>query len=175
MANIKELRGRIKSVGNIAQITRAMEMVASMKLRKVQGKALANRPYTQEIRELIQHVQEFISVDANVPLFKKRKDVKGTGILVVTSDRGLAGSYNANVLAKVHEVVDRLAAFDPKRKMKFFRYGKKGYAYLARRKFHVEHFFADPGADKAGFSAKLVSAELVRAFENGVVDELVIV
>ena len=86
MANIKELRGRIKSVAGIKKITGAMEMVASMKLRKVQAKALSLRPYTHEICHLIDHLAEFIGSNAEIPLFQHRK-VKTSGVLVISSDR----------------------------------------------------------------------------------------
>ena len=72
MANIKELRGRIQSIAGIKKITGAMEMVASMKLRKVQGRALALRPYTHEIRHLLDHLAEFVGSDAERPLFQRR-------------------------------------------------------------------------------------------------------
>ena len=79
MANVKELRIRIKSVGGIAKITGAMEMVASMKLRKAQAAALSLRPYTGEIRHLIDHLAEYVGSDASMPLFERR-EVKTTGV-----------------------------------------------------------------------------------------------
>ena len=72
MANLKELRGRIKSVASIAQITGAMEMVASMKLRKVQNRALASRPYTEELIGMLGHLADHVGQDANRPLFQRR-------------------------------------------------------------------------------------------------------
>ena len=73
MANLKELRGRIKSVASIAQITRAMEMVASMKLRKVQAKAVSFRPYVDEIRAMISALADKVGADGDVPLFAARE------------------------------------------------------------------------------------------------------
>jgi F-type H+-transporting ATPase subunit gamma len=98
MANLKELRGRIKSVASIAQITRAMEMVASMKLRKVQAKAQSFHPYVDEIRHMIEALAGKVGGDGEVPLFQAR-EVNTVGLLVITSDRGLCGSYNSYVLA----------------------------------------------------------------------------
>jgi len=172
MANIKELRGRIKSITSIAKITKAMEMVASMKLRKVQARTLAFRPYTKEIRGQMDHVAEFVGADADLPLFSKR-EVKTTGIFLVTSDRGLCGSYNSNILAQVHDLEKSLRAKNQAHQVKFFVYGRKGYSYLSRRDYDVERFFAEPPLDKAGFAAaKMVSQELVQAFETGLVDEV---
>ena len=170
MANIKELRGRIKSVKNIAQITKAMEMVASMKLRKVQAKALASRPYTEEIRTLGQHLADCVGTEAELPLFRSR-EVKTTGIFLVTSDRGLCGAYNANMLSRVHKFLDAQKAAG--KQCKLFVYGRKGYSYLYRRNFDVEKFFVEPPLDKMDFdAARLVVKELVGAFEDGRVDDV---
>lgn len=171
MANVKELRGRIKSVSNIAQITKAMEMVASMKLRKVQARALSSRPYTEEIVKLGRHLSDCVGGDAELPLFKAR-DVKTTGVFVVTSDRGLCGAYNANVVSRLHRYIDKLKA-EHGRECKLYIYGRKGYGYFHRRGFKVEKFFVEPPLDKMDFdAARQVVKELVSAFENGVVDEV---
>ena len=170
MANLKELRGRIKSVASIAQITGAMEMVASMKLRKVQSKAQGFAPYTAEIRDMIFRIAAKVAGEEDVPLFQAR-EVKTVGIFVITSDRGLCGSYNSNLLAALRKKVDALQAEG--KQVKFWVYGRKGYAWLQRRGFDVERFFVEPPLDKADFtSAKLVAQELVDAFSSGQVDEM---
>ena len=171
MANVKELRGRIKSVSNIAQITKAMEMVASMKLRKVQARALSSRPYTEEIVKLGRHLSDCVGGDAELPLFKAR-DVKTTGVFVVTSDRGLCGAYNTNVVSRLHRYIDQLKE-EHGRDCKLYVYGRKGYGYFHRRGIAVEKFFVDPPLDKMVFdAARQVVKELVSAFETGVVDEV---
>ncbi len=170
MANLKELRGRIKSVASIAQITRAMEMVASMKLRKVQAKAQSFHPYVDEIRHLIEAIAAKVSGEGDVPLFRSR-EVKTVGFFVVASDRGLCGSYNSNLLFGLKKVVDGLQAAG--KQVKFWVYGKKAYAWLTRRGFQVERFFVEPPLDKADFAAaKLVGQALVDAFTGGAVDEV---
>jgi F-type H+-transporting ATPase subunit gamma len=170
MANLKELRSRIKSVASIAQITRAMEMVASMKLRKVQAKAQSFRPYVDEIRHMLQALASKVAGSGEVPLFAQR-EVKTVGILVIASDRGLCGSYNSNVLFALKRVADQLVAEG--KQVKFWCYGRKGYAWLTRRGFTVERFFVEPPLDKADFTAaKLVGQELVDAFSSGKVDDV---
>ena len=170
MANLKELRGRIKSVASIAQITRAMEMVASMKLRKVQAKAQAFHPYTEEIRHMIERLSGKVSKEGDLPLFQAR-DVRTVGFFVVSSDRGLCGSYNSNLLFSCKRVADELKAQG--KQVKFWVYGRKAYAWLQRRGFEVERFFVEPALDKADFTAaKMVAGALVEAFTNGVVDEV---
>lgn len=170
MANLKELRGRIKSVASIAQITGAMEMVASMKLRKVQSKAQGFAPYTAEIRDMIFRIAAKVAGEEDVPLFQAR-EVKTVGIFLITSDRGLCGSYNSNLLVALRKKIEALQAEG--KQVKFWVYGRKGYAWLQRRGFEVERFFVEPPLDKADFtSAKMVAQELVEAFTSGAVDEL---
>jgi F-type H+-transporting ATPase subunit gamma len=174
MANVKELRVRIKSVGGIGKITGAMEMVASMKLRKAQSAALSLRPYTAEIQHLIDHLAEFVGNDASLPLFERRK-VKTTGVLIISSDRGLCGAYNSNLLSAFHRLEDAKKASDPNREFKIFCYGKKGYNYLYKRGYEIEKYFVEPPLDKADFAAaKMVSTELVRSFEAKEVDEIIV-
>jgi F-type H+-transporting ATPase subunit gamma len=172
MANLKELRSRIKSVASIAQITRAMEMVASMKMRKVQGKAQSFHPYTDEIRHMIERIACCVESSAELPLFQSR-EVKTTGVFLLTSDRGLCGSYNSNILLELRRLIESIKEQDPSRKFKFYVYGRKGYTWLTRRGYDVERFFVEPALDKATFdSAKLVGQALVEAWTGGVVDEV---
>ena len=171
MANLKELRGRIKSVASIAQITRAMEMVASMKLRKVQARAQSFHPYTEEVRAMIERLAGKVGSE-DVPLFAGR-DVGTVGIFVVTSDRGLCGSYNSNLLLSLRHTIERLKGEG--KQIKFWCYGRKGYTWLVRRGYEVERFFVEPPLDKASFdAAELVAEELVGAFTGGAVDEVLL-
>lgn len=170
MANLKELRGRIKSVSSIAQITGAMEMVASMKLRKVQAKAQSFAPYTAEIRDMIQRIAAKVAGEEDVPLFTQR-EVKTVGFFLITSDRGLCGSYNSHLMTALQKKIEALKAEG--KQVKFWVYGRKGYTWLTRRGYEVERFFAEPALDKADFTAgKIVARALVEAFTSGSVDEV---
>ncbi|MCA8948943.1 MAG: ATP synthase F1 subunit gamma, partial [Planctomycetes bacterium] len=100
--------------------------------------------------------------DADLPLFKHR-EVKTVGLFVITSDRGLCGSYNSNLLAALKREIEAIQAAG--KKAKFWVYGRKGYTWLQRRGYKVERFFVEPALDKADFTAaKLVADELVSAF-----------
>jgi F-type H+-transporting ATPase subunit gamma len=170
MANVKELRLRIRSVTNIAKITKAMEMVSTMKLRKVQAQALNSRPYTQEIINLGRHLADVIQDQPELPLYKPREP-KVSGVFVVTSDRGLCGAYNANVLSRVHRHLAQVKAEG--RAHRVYVYGTKGYSYLYRRGFKIDHFFVDPPLDKMDFdAARLVVRELVAAYTSKAIDEV---
>src|SRR6266850_903724 len=109
MSSLRVLRRRIRSVQNTQQITKAMEMVAAAKLRRAQGRALASRPYAAKITEMLDNLSGAAS-ELDHPLFKAR-EVRTTALVVVTSDRGLCGAYNTNLLRAAEQRV-RTAAPD---------------------------------------------------------------
>lgn len=164
MASVKELRLRIRSVGNIKQITRAMEMVASTKLRRFQERAIASRPYAQKIAGLVAHIASVLGEDvAERPLFREGAGER-VALLLVTSDRGLCGAYNTNVFAKLEEW---LADRDPD-SVDLFVYGRKGTRYARKRGLRVVQVFDDPPLEGVDFaSAARTARRLASAFEVG--------
>jgi F-type H+-transporting ATPase subunit gamma len=99
MATQKDVKNRINSVKNIRKITRAMEMVAAARLRRAEQRIDALRPYAQSIRKMTRQIADAAGPNANrVPLLQQREEVRRVGILLVTGDRGLAGSFNAQIL-----------------------------------------------------------------------------
>jgi len=145
MANIRDLKTRYTSIGNIAQITGAMEMVATTKLRRFQDRAIASRPYAEQIGRLIQNLASAVDGDSH-PLFEE-KVVKKRGVLVTTSARGLCGSYNSNVFAKIR---DHAKAHEGE-ELHYFVIGKKGMSALPKRGYHVEFYFEDLNLEKVTF------------------------
>jgi len=164
MASVKELRLRITSVGNIQQITRAMEMVATTKLRRFQDRAIASRPYTEEIAGLVSHLAGVLGEEVqDNPLFKRGAGSK-TAVLLVSSDRGLCGAYNSNLFASVEEWMTGRE----KDEVDFFVYGRKGYSYLTGRGYNVERFLVEPPLESVDFgSAARTSQALVETFLSG--------
>ena len=164
MASVKELRLRITSVGNIQQITRAMEMVATTKLRRFQDRAIASRPYTEEIAGLVSHLAGVLGDEVqDKPLFRKGAGSK-TGVLLVTSDRGLCGAYNSNLFSDLEAWMSEREASE----VDFFVYGKKGYSYLNGRGYNVERFIVDPPLESVDFGQAARTAQtLVEAFLSG--------
>lgn len=100
MASGKEIRTKIKSVENTRKITKAMEMVAASKMRKAQDRMKQSRPYGEKIRRVAAHLSHALT-EYNHPFLVKRENVKTVGIIVVTSDKGLCGGLNSNVLRQV--------------------------------------------------------------------------
>jgi len=164
MASVKDLRLRIKSVGNIQQITRAMEMVATTKLRRFQERAVASRPYAEEIAGLVGQLAGVLGAELEgQPLFCAGGGER-TAVLLVTSDRGLCGAYNSNLFAKLEQGI----AGRDESLLDFFVYGRKGYRYCARRGLCVARLFVDPRLEAIDFAGAARTARtLVEAFLSG--------
>jgi F-type H+-transporting ATPase subunit gamma len=134
MAGSKEIRNKIKSVENTRKITKAMEMVAASKMRKAQERMRAARPYAEKIRNVAAHLSHANS-ESRHPFLSARKDGKNVGLIVVTSDKGLCGGLNTNVL--------RLALAEIKsweaegREVKVTAIGNKGLGFMTRARANV--------------------------------------
>jgi F-type H+-transporting ATPase subunit gamma len=154
---LREIRNRIKSVKSTGQITRAMQLVASSKMKRAQDAARAGRAYAELLGEILDTAQAKVG-EFSHPLLTKR-DVKVRGILLVTPDKGMAGALNGNLV--------RLAA-DQKDAV-FVCIGRKGAQALARSGRKVLADF--PVSDRANFSEIRPAAEyLLKAFSEGAVD-----
>ena len=170
MASIRDLRTRIRSVGNIKQITRAMEMVATTKLRRFQDRAIASRPYAVEIANLLGRLAGVMADQlADRPHFRPGEG-KATALLLVSSDRGLCGAYNSSLFA----ALERWRAENPEREVRYYVYGKRGYLYLQKRGLPVARYFADPPLEKVDYRlAKFTARALSDAFLSGEVRDVV--
>lgn len=106
MPSERQLRKRIKSVKNIAQVTRAMEMMSAAKMRRAQSATLASRAYAEKARDVLSYVATEPGRSKNLhPLLEKRDTVKTVGIVLFTSDRGLAGAFNTNIIRKTNAFI----------------------------------------------------------------------
>ena len=106
MANLKSLQERIKSVSSIQQVTKAMKMVAAAKVKKAQDKMEISRPYSKNTQDMICRILPQVSND-NIALVGKRK-VSKTALIIITSDRGFAGSFNSSVIRLAEKEIERL-------------------------------------------------------------------
>src|SRR6266508_2672141 len=127
MPSTRDIRRRIKSVKNTAQITKAMQMVAASKMRKAQQAALAGRPYAALMNEVLAEVAYYAG-DFTHPLMETR-EVKKQCVILVSTDKGLCGALNSNLLREA-------AKFD-KGTTVFITAGKKGAQFVARTKRHL--------------------------------------
>lgn len=167
MASLKELRRRIRSVTSTQQITKAMEMVAAAKLRRAQARALAARPYSEKITEMLRNLAG-AATELESPLFKAR-EVKSTAILLVTSDRGLCGAYNTNLIRHAEQQVRADSS------KKLILVGKKARDYFKRRSYPVLKTYVNlPGDANVDFARQLTD-DLIEMFLSGEVDRVELV
>ncbi len=163
MASTRDIRRRIKSVKNTRQITKAMELVAASKMKKAQQLALAGRAYADLMAQMLGALAD--RVEETQHPFLARREVKTRGILLVTTDKGLAGPLNANLFKLVTEI---------KQPAKYVVIGRKGAQFLARTHRNLIADFQV--SDKVAFSeVKVVAEFMVKQFLDGVVDTVEIV
>ena len=131
MSGLKEIRNRISSVSSTMQITNAMKMVSAAKLKKAQDSITATLPYSNKLSDLVKNISASIdSVDSN-PLFVKR-EVKSALIIVITSNKGLCGGFNSNIIKEVYNISSQYGTKKPD----LLTIGKKGNDIL-KKKFNV--------------------------------------
>ena len=129
MAGSKEIRAKIKSVENTRKITRAMEMVAAAKMRKAQERMRAARPYAEKIRAVAAHLSR-ANPEYKHPFLVKRDSIKKVGVIIVTSDKGLCGGLNTNVLRLA---INRMKAWEAEGKaVAVCAIGNKGFGFMNR-------------------------------------------
>jgi F-type H+-transporting ATPase subunit gamma len=129
MSSGKEIRNKIKSVESTRKITKAMEMVAASKMRKAQDRMRAARPYSEKIRRVAGNLSHALT-DYSHPFLEERKDSRNVGLIVVTSDKGLCGGLNTNVLRLS---LARMKEWDTEgKKLKVTAIGNKGFGFMMR-------------------------------------------
>jgi F-type H+-transporting ATPase subunit gamma len=175
MPSLKDIRGRIGSVRNIAQITRAMEMVAASRMKRAQDSILAARPYSDELEDALRRVAGAASLTEEVDPLLASRPVRRAAIIVITTDRGLAGSLNANATRSVLRWVARRASGengDARVEIEAITVGRKGRDALRRAGVPIAAHFAQLG-DKPTFSDVTPIARLVTEdFLEGKYDEI---
>jgi len=169
-AGVKLLNKRIRSVKSTQQITKAMKMVAAAKLQRSQGRMLAARPYNQKLTELMQQLAG-AAAEAH-PLFQVR-DVHKRLYLVITSDKGLCGSYNSNLLKLAQKAVDASVAEDIETSV--YTIGRKAGDFFARRGYTVLDRHDDFSGEATAERGLTTGDRLVRAFLSGEFDEVRVV
>ena len=175
MPSLKDIRGRIGSVRNIAQITRAMEMVAASRMKRAQDSILAARPYSDELEDALRRVAGAAGLTEEVDPLLASRPVRRAAIIVITTDRGLAGSLNANATRSVLRWVARRATGengDGRVEVEAITVGRKGRDALRRAGVPIAAHFAQLG-DKPAFSDVTPIARLVTEdFLEGKYDEI---
>lgn len=170
MPSLKDVQNKIVGVKKTAQITKAMNMVASAKLRGAQEKMEAFRPYTDKFNEAMSNLSGGANTDA-FPLMEVR-DVKTVELVLITSDRGLCGSFNSNI-AKLAE--QKIKAYEAEGKsVSLVCVGKKGYASF-RKTGKVRKQYTDIMASFQMFNAREIAQDIAHNFLNGDADKVEVI
>jgi F-type H+-transporting ATPase subunit gamma len=166
-ATLRELRGRIRSAGSIKKITKAQELIATSRIAKAQARVEAARPYDREITNMLTELANASALDH--PLLVERERPKRAAVLVVSSDRGLCGAYNANVFRRSEELFSLLReeGKDPV----LYVVGRKALGYYSFRNWDVTDSWTGFSERPEYEQAQEIANTLVEAFMSGVDDE----
>jgi len=165
VAGTQDIRRRIRSVRNMQQITKAMKMVSAAKLRKAQLKLNAARPYARQLQGVLERLAQ-VPVDDIHPLLKKRPVQKVVYVLI-TSDGGLCGGYNANLIRKTSGLIA-----GTQQEVKLVTVGRKGRDFFRRSKIEFLAEFTGLGDDPTYNQAKEIAQKVVDLYVQGEADEV---
>ena len=162
-AQIRVLRRRIKSAGSIKKITKAQELIATSRISKAQARVLAARPYSDEMTSMLTTLADESTLDH--PLLVERENVRRAGVLVVSSDRGLCGGYNANVIRKAEELFETLRSEG--KEPVVYTIGRKALNFYKFRQREVTKSWTGISEQPKYEDAREIAQVLVAAFLEG--------
>ncbi|MFQ3549373.1 MAG: ATP synthase F1 subunit gamma [Armatimonadota bacterium] len=172
MASVKDLRRRIKVVKNIAKITNAMKMVASARLRKAQEQAEAARPYAEKIYEVMLNLADSAG-SIEHPLLEVRPEKK-IAYVIIGAERGLAGSYNANVMNRALYTIKKHDKNDDEH-VRLFLVGRKAIAFYRKLPYDIEDTLELSGNGVSFMDIKALTTKIRTMFETGELDAVYLV
>lgn len=188
MTNLKDIKDRIQSVQSTQKITRAMKMVAAAKVKKAENTVKASRPFTHELtdmfKKLLDSVGSYSSLSLkiksavdNYPELLQVREVKTVGLLVITSNKGLAGAYNANVVRKAIKTMDEYRQKGIETVL--FIVGQKGIAPLKRKcqdfGCHIEKTYLGVANNPSGEGAKMIIEDMAEFYVSHKIDKIEII
>lgn len=171
MATLRQIRQRIRSVKNISQVTRAMEMIAAAEMRRAQQATLASRNYSEKAQEVMRYVATEPGRSKNLnPLLEERPQVNAIAVILYTADRGLAGAYNVNVIRKTTEFIK---PFEQQNKsVRLITVGKRGRDLMRRFGKQVVSDFSDMGTRPEIAQVSALAHAAVDEFLSGRADQV---
>lgn len=188
MTNLKDIKNRIKSVESTKKITRAMKMVAAARVKRAENTVKASRPFTAELNSMFKKLLNSVgsysaetlkikSAIDNYPELLRTREVKSVGILVITSNKGLAGAYNANVVRKTLKKVEEYQSQGIHSVL--FIVGQKGMSALKRKvqalDCEIANTYLNVANNPSGTGAKLVVEDMAEYFIDKKIDKMEIV
>ncbi len=174
--NLKEVRDRIRSVQNTQQITKAMKMVSAAKLRRAQQAIQEMRPYANKLNAMLRNILSNVEGEVNID-FANERDVKKACVVVITSNRGLCGAFNANVIkAATNAINGKYAEVRANGNLTLLFIGKRGFDYMKKRyqDCTLVSDYVDIFNDLTFDKTSEVSGRLMKAFEDKAFDEITV-
>ncbi|MER3502090.1 MAG: ATP synthase F1 subunit gamma, partial [Candidatus Fervidibacterota bacterium] len=166
MRSLRAIRRKIRAVKNLQKIMTAMKMVAAARLRRVQDRVMAGKPYTEKMRWLVETLAPHLPAIEH-PLLQVRS-VQRRGLVVITGDKGLCGAYNNNIIRAAQAFMSQ----DGAAPFLLYCIGRKGYDFFSRRGFPVARFRPQLPVTAPFSEFKAVAEDIVRWFVSGEVDEV---
>ncbi|MEZ5083350.1 MAG: ATP synthase F1 subunit gamma [Bacteroidales bacterium] len=175
MANLKEVRTRIASVKSTQQITSAMKMVAASKLRRAQNAILQMRPYAAKLKEILQNLSASLDPGDDSSVFSQQREPHKVLIVVITSNRGLCGAFNANVIKATNKLIfGKYKSQHEANALSLLTIGKKATEYYSKRNFNMQS--NDDIFDHLSFdNVSEIAIKLMDQFANKKIDRIDIV
>lgn len=171
---LKEVRNRIKSVQNTQQITKAMKMVSAAKLRKAQDSIVQMRPYARKLQELLSNIVSGSESGGNS--LAVERPIQKVLLIVITSDRGLCGAYNANIIKTAKLAInEKYSAQAAKGNVHLWAIGKKGYEHFSKNRFIVDPAYKDIFLHLTFDNVQACAQAAIKAFEKGEYDVIELV
>lgn len=168
MASLRDIRVKIRAVKNIQQITRAMKMIAAQRLKRVQARVTAAKPYSEKMQRLVGYLAPHAR-SINHPLLEVREPVRTIGVVVISGEKGLCGSFNNNV---IRAGANAAKGFQEAHPVKLITIGRKGTDYFRKRKFDIHASFPQIGVDAPYNQVKEISDAITGFYLGGIVDEV---
>jgi F-type H+-transporting ATPase subunit gamma len=166
----KELKNRVASVKNVQKITRAMEMISAARLRRAEQRILSLRPYASAVRRMTRHAAEAAGNIPQVPILRERDDIGKFGMLLVTSDRGLAGAFNGQIIRAGIRAAGELEREG--KDVVFWASGRRGVGSLNFRKRAPVGAYVGFTDRPAYANARDIASDLIAAYVDGDVDRV---
>ncbi len=173
MPTLRDIRKKIKAIQGTKKITSAMKMVAAAKLRKVQDSMLRYRPYATKMQQVLADLAGAVETRGDMPPLLLRRPIKTVGILVITSDKGLCGAFNTNILRVAHKEINRLNSEGLKVVLSVV--GRKARDYFKRRDFAMKDIWTGISGKLQYAHAQMISQEMINAYVTEAVDEVIII
>ena len=170
MPGMKEIKSRIKSVQSTRQITNAMEIVSTTKFKRYSKLVTESRPYEESMRKILGNIASGVKNEGH-PLFDGRKEVKSIAIIVITSDRGLCGSFNSSTLKELEKLIEK----NKNKNISIIPFGRKAIDFVSKRNYDFSESFSKISPDEMNKIAGEISEEVVEKYNNHIYDEVYVI